>query len=360
MTPSYWTNRKVAVTGHTGFKGGWLVLLLEQFGAKVMGFALDPPTTPSLYELANVGRAIDSVIGDIRDYAALKLAIDRFEPEIVFHLAAQPIVRLSYDQPIDTYGTNVLGTVHVLEAARSTPSVRVIVNVTSDKCYENREWLWGYRENEPMGGYDPYSSSKGCAELVTSTYIRCYCQSPEHPERGPALASARAGNVIGGGDWATDRLVPDIVRSFLAGREVLIRAPKAVRPWQHVLEPLSGYLQLAERLAGNGARYAGGWNFGPPSEAVADVATIAERIRAIWGEPRRWVDASDPRAVHEARLLQLDSTKARMELGWSPRWSLDEALEATVRWYQLARDETSARNITRRQIEAYLSAPPRK
>lgn len=352
MNDRFWRGKKVFVTGHTGFKGSWLMLWLNSLGADACGFALDPPSNPSLFARADVANHCKSVHGDVRDLGAVGAAMNAFKPEIVIHMAAQALVRSSYEDPVTTYATNVLGTVNVLEAARQCRSVAAIVNVTSDKCYENREWVWGYRENDPMGGHDPYSSSKGCAELVGSAYARSYFCNPD----GPCLASARAGNVIGGGDWALDRLVPDMMRGFLRNEDVQIRRPEAVRPWQHVLEPLSGYLLLAEKLIAGGHAFVGGWNFGPSQSSVQPVRLVADEICALWGAPRRWIDASDPAAVHEARLLQLDSTKARVELGWRPRWSFKEALAATVDWYQEADRVSDVAELTLRQI-AQFTAP---
>lgn len=352
MTPAFWRGKRVFLTGHTGFKGSWLTLWLSSMGAVVRGYALAPPTNPSLFELSGAGEVCESVIADLRDAARLDRELVAFQPDIVIHMAAQPLVRLSYREPVETFSTNVLGAVHLFEAARKSSTVRVIVNVTSDKCYENREWVWGYRENDPMGGSDPYSASKGCAELVTTSYARSFFSTPG----GTVLGSGRAGNVIGGGDWAEDRLIPDIIRAFGEGREVEIRRPDSVRPWQHVLEPLSGYLLLAERLWQGGHAFAGGWNFGPSPDAVQPVRTIADRIVTIWQEPRRWIDRSNPADVHEARLLQLDSTKARVDLGWSPRWRFDEALTATVDWYQKQRAGASARELCLQQIAEFQRA----
>ena len=272
----FWRGRRVFLTGHTGFKGGWLALWLQRLGADVTGYALDPPTTPSLFAVARVGAGMRSIINDIRDAETLAQAMREAQPEIVIHMAAQPLVRYSYQAPVETYATNVMGTVHLLEAVRQTDSVRAVVNVTSDKCYENREWVWGYRENEPMGGYDPYSNSKGCAELVTAAYRNSYFNPAQYSQHGVALASARAGNVIGGGDWAEDRLIPDILRAIAAGEAVNIRSPHAIRPWQHVLEPLSGYLLLAQRLIEDGPAHAEGWNFGPSEEDARPVQWIVE------------------------------------------------------------------------------------
>lgn len=353
MTPTFWANRKVFLTGHTGFKGAWLTIWLNGLGASVRGFALPPPTAPSLYALAELDALCDSVIGDVRDAVALEAAMTDFEPDVVIHMAAQSLVRPSYVNPVETYATNVMGTVHVLEAARKCRNLKAIVNVTSDKCYENREWVWGYRECDAFGGHDPYSSSKGAAEIVAGAYGRSFF----HEKGGPTLASARAGNVIGGGDWATDRLVPDIVRAFAAGEEVSIRQPRSVRPWQHVLEPLSGYLLLTQKAVETGQAVAGGWNFGPTPDAVQTVGAVADRAAAIWGQGRSWKDTSDPGALHEAKLLQLDSTKARVQLGWKSRWSFDEALSATIDWYRRREDGADARRLCEGQIAAYSRSP---
>lgn len=352
MTPSFWSGRRVFVTGHTGFKGSWLTLWLHSLGAEICGYALEPPTSPSLFESADVTSLCQSMIGDVRDFARLSAAIRGFRPEIVIHMAAQALVRASYAQPIETYSTNVMGTVHVLEAARQCSNIAAIVNVTSDKCYENREWVWGYRENDPMGGHDPYSSSKGCAELVASAYGRSFFYMPE----GPRLASARAGNVIGGGDWATDRLVPDIIRGIMQNTAISIRRPDSVRPWQHVLEPLSGYLLLAEKLVTQGQSVSGAWNFGPSQASVQTVRVVADQICSLWHSSSSWIDASEPNAVHEARLLQLDSTKAHIDLGWVPRWAFTDAIRETVEWYQCASHGEDVKSLCFKQIANYTGA----
>lgn len=348
---SPWAGRRVLVTGDTGFKGSWLNLWLHALGAKVTGFALPPPTTPSLFAAARIDELIHHVEGDVRDLAALQRTIAEARPEAIFHLAAQPLVRLSYEQPVETYATNVMGTVHLLEAARRVDSVRAIVCVTSDKCYENREWIWPYRESDPMGGHDPYSSSKGCAELVVSAWRNSY-----FPSEGPALASVRAGNVIGGGDWAVDRLVPDLVRAFEAGASPLIRSPDAVRPWQHVLEALGGYLLLAERLLAGERGFADAWNFGPSDDDARPVSWIVERMRAAWGgEAGDALPDTGPQP-HEAGLLRLDCSKARAALGWSPALRLEEALEWIVEWHKaVAASDGDARAISLAQIEAYAT-----
>lgn len=347
LNPAFWKNRRVLLTGHTGFKGSWLSLWLQSMGAQVVGYALTPPTHPSLFDIAQVGQGMTSVIGDIRDLAKLQAVFAEHSPEIVIHMAAQPLVRYSYQNPVETYATNVMGTVHVLEAVRSTPGVKAVLNVTTDKCYENREWVWGYREDEPMGGHDPYSNSKGCAELVTSAYRRSFLQ-----EKGIALASARAGNVIGGGDWAADRLIPDILRAFEQNQPVTIRNPCAVRPWQHVLEPLSGYLTLAERLYTDGQAFAEGWNFGPQDDDARPVQWIVERMVAGWGRGASWQPdgGSHP---HEASYLKLDTSKARAKLGWQPCWNLTHSLDKIIEWHQAFSQNPDMRKITLNQIAEY-------
>ena len=343
---NFFHGKKVFITGHTGFKGSWLCLWLSKLGAHVTGYALDPPTTPSLFELARVGELIESHIADVRNAAALADAMLQAQPEIVIHMAAQPLVRDSYKIPVETYAVNVMGTVHLLEAVRRCPSVKAVVNVTTDKCYENREWAWGYRENEPMGGFDPYSSSKGCSELVTAAYRNSYFQ------HSVALATARAGNVIGGGDWATDRLIPDCISALLADEPVQIRNPHAIRPWQHVLEPLSGYLILAQRLYESGAEYAEGWNFGPGDDDAKPVELIVDRMCKLWGNGARYeIDAGDH--PHEAHYLKLDCSKARMCLGWQPRWNLEKALNNIIEWTNVYRSAGDLRRCCLEQIDSY-------
>ena len=347
MSPGFWRGRRVLVTGHTGFKGAWLSLWLQALGAEVTGFALAPPTEPSLFELANVASGMHSTLGDVRDPAAVQAALDQARPEVLVHMAAQSLVRQSYADPVGTYATNVMGTVNVLDAARRCPSLRAVLVVTSDKCYENREWAWGYRENEPMGGHDPYSNSKGCAELVTEAYRRSFLQAG-----GVAVASARAGNVIGGGDWAKDRLVPDAFAAFSAGRPLVIRHPHAVRPWQHVLEPLSGYLALCERLHEGGADVAEGWNFGPHPEDARPVAWVAQALADLWGDGAQ-VATDAGQHAHEAYTLKLDTSKAQSRLNWRPRLRLGHALEQTVRWAKAHAAGVPMRELTCAQIEEF-------
>jgi CDP-glucose 4,6-dehydratase len=352
VSPSFWKTKKVLVTGHTGFKGGWLSLWLQHMGASIAGYALPAPTVPSLYEVGRVSEGMASITGDIRNLDGLLAVVAEHKPEIVFHLAAQPLVRYSYLNPIETYSTNVLGTVHIFEAVRRTLGVRVVVNVTSDKCYENREWIWGYREGDPLGGSDPYSNSKGCAEMVTNAYRRSFFAPAEIERHGVALASVRAGNVIGGGDWAADRLVPDIMRAFLAGEPAQIRRPEAIRPWQHVLEPVSGYLLLAQRLWDSGAAFASAWNFGPDLSDAKPVSWIADRLSNEWAGAARWT--SQPgKHVHEAQQLMLDCSKARLRLGWRPRWTLERALTAVVEWFRAYQTGLDLREVTLAQIDAY-------
>ena len=353
VSGEFWRGKRVLITGHTGFKGGWLALWLSSLGAKVSGYALAPETQPSLFEIARLGSAgIDHRLGDIRDLAALQAAVKESRPEVLFHLAAQSLVRRSYLEPIETYATNVLGTAHVLEAVRREPSAQVVVIATSDKCYENRERDDGYVETEPMGGRDPYSSSKGCAELVTAAYRASYFDPLRHAEHGVAVATVRAGNVIGGGDWSTDRLIPDVFRAAVAKSPVRIRSPASVRPWQHVLEPLGGYLLLAERLWSEGARYSQAWNFGPADRDARPVAELMDRLVGLWGDGLRWeTDAgSHP---HEAAQLRLNSAKARKQLGWRPRLDLDQALGWTVDWYKASLRGEDMRALTAGQIAKY-------
>lgn len=350
---AFWDAKRVFLTGHTGFKGSWLSLWLQQCGAKVTGFALAPPTTPSLFEAAQVAEGMKSVIGDIRDGSFLSLAMQDADPDIVIHMAAQPLVRRSYIDPIETYATNVMGTANLLEAVRNVSSVRAVVIVTTDKCYENKEWFWGYRENEPMGGFDPYSSSKACAELLTSAYRNSYFNVSKYDQHKVALATARAGNVIGGGDWADDRLIPDIMRSIQIGQSVKIRNPDAIRPWQHVLEPLSGYLLLAEKLYKEGAIFSEAFNFGPNDEDAKPVQWVVDQITECWGNASWHIDKdSHP---HEAHHLKLDCSKAKSQLGWTPKWNLSQALENIVSWHKAYNERQDMRAFSLQQLSHYLS-----
>ncbi|WP_245546654.1 CDP-glucose 4,6-dehydratase [Leeia oryzae] len=352
---SFWSGKKVFVTGHTGFKGGWLSIWLQMLGADVTGYALQAPTNPSIFETARVATGMHSIIGDIRDLACLQQAISDSKPEIILHLAAQPLVRYSYANPVETYATNVMGSVHLLESVRNCSSVRAVVMVTSDKCYENREWLWGYRENEAMGGYDPYSNSKGCAELVTSAYRQSFFNPEQYDQHGIAIASARAGNVIGGGDWANDRLIPDILKTLDTGHEVLIRSPHAIRPWQHVLEPLAGYLMLAEKLYTEGVHFAEAWNFGPDDQDMCSVGALVKQLQPLFGDRLDIALAQTPPALHEAGLLRLDSTKARTQLGWRPRWRMKEAVQQIHGWHTAWLAGNDMRTVTEAQIQAYMT-----
>jgi CDP-glucose 4,6-dehydratase len=353
VTPEFWRGRRVLVTGHTGFKGSWLALWLAAMGAEVTGLSDGVPTQPSLFELARLGDDVHTIRADVRDADAVRLAVAKARPEVVLHLAAQPLVRQSFRAPRETYEINVMGTVNVLEAVRLVPGVRGVVNVTSDKCYENREWDWAYRENDPVGGHDPYSSSKGASELITSAYRRSFFADDD----GPRVASARAGNVIGGGDWGADRLIPDVMRAALAGAPVEIRNPGATRPWQHVLNPLSGYLLLAERLCSDPAA-AVAWNFGPAEGDVRPVGWIVERLDALWPGGLRW-QRDGGEHPHEARYLKVDSARARARLGWSPAWDLEQALASTVEWYAALRDGADMRAVSVGQLRAFEADTPR-
>lgn len=352
MNREFWKGKRIFLTGHTGFKGSWLTVWLTKLGAEVTGYALPPPTDPSLFNLANVSNGINSVTGNVKDLQALQKAVKDFRPDIILHMAAQALVRKSYEEPVDTYATNVMGTVNILEAARHCDSVRVILNVTSDKCYENNEWPWGYREIEPMGGYDTYSSSKGCAELVTSAYRKSFFPIDRYQEHNVAIASARAGNVIGGGDWAEDRLVPDIMNTISSGNPVIIRSPNAIRPWQHVLEPLRGYLMLIEKLWESGPQYAEGWNFGPNDDDAKPVEWIVNKLTTLWGNNASWKLDTDFNP-HEAQYLKLDCSKARSLLGYVPKLRLADTLYWIVEWYRAYQDNGDIRVVTESQIEKY-------
>lgn len=348
MKASFWAGKRVLITGHTGFKGSWLAFWLKHVEAEVCGYALAPDSQPNLYENLGLETEIDSVVGDIRNLPDFEKTLNAFQPEIIFHLAAQSLVRKSYREPVETYTTNVLGTVNVLDAARRSDSVKAIVIITTDKVYENKEWHWAYRENERLGGFDPYSNSKACAELAVSAYRNSFFAESE-----TLIATARAGNVIGGGDWSEDRLLPDVYRSLIFGDKLEIRNPASVRPWQHALEPLNGYLMLAEKLCAGEKRFADAWNFGPSDEDSREVGWILDGIRRVWDEPVNWKIA-DGRQLHEARLLKLDSAKAKNELQWLPKLSLREALDLTMEWYRDFKNKRDLRATTRRQIEFYM------
>jgi CDP-glucose 4,6-dehydratase len=352
MKQAFWKDKRVLITGHTGFKGSWLSLCLQNKGARVIGYALQPPTEPSLFESAKVAEGMASVVGDVRDLDALRQCLAEHEPEIVIHMAAQALVRPSYDDPIETFSTNVMGTANILESIRKSNTVKSAVMITSDKCYENKEWMWGYRETDPMGGHDPYSSSKGCAELVSSAYIRSFFSPGQDKKTKAMVSTARAGNVIGGGDWSKDRLIPDIMAAIFKGKPVVIRSPHAIRPWQHVLEPLRGYLMLAEKLYHDGNEYTGAWNFGPDDHDARPVSWIVDALTQNWGEGVNWVlDANEH--PHEAAYLKLDCTKAKQFLGWWPVVKLPAALNWIVEWYRCLRNGDDMRQRTLDQINRY-------
>ncbi|WP_261301685.1 CDP-glucose 4,6-dehydratase [Paenibacillus andongensis] len=356
----FWNGRNVFITGNTGFKGAWLSIWLHRLGSRVTGYALEPDNEWSLFRQSKLDRHIPTVFGDVRDYEKLKRAIGQVEPEIVIHMAAQPIVRESYRDPVGTYSTNVMGTIHLLEAVREVnarkKSIHAILNVTTDKCYENREWMWGYRENEPLGGYDPYSSSKACSELATSAY-RCSFFPPErYAEHGVAVATARSGNVIGGGDWAADRLIPDCVRAIISGQPLKLRYPEAVRPWQHVLDPLYGYMLLAERLVKEGPEFAEAWNFGPRDDDMRTVEWMAGHFCKTWGGGASYGLPADRPELHENQLLRLDCSKATGRLGWHPRWNAGQTIDKVVEWTKQYMQREDPYDICLRQIDQHFIA----
>jgi CDP-glucose 4,6-dehydratase len=355
MDTAFWKNRRVFITGHTGFKGSWLCLILGAFGAKVTGYAQKPPTDPNLFEICTVGSAAKTVFSDIRDLKTLKKSLISASPEIVIHMAAQALVTESYADPVETYSINVMGTANILEGVRDCKSARAVINVTTDKCYENKERIWSYRENEPLGGFDPYSSSKACSELVTAAYRNSFFNPEAYKTHKVALASARAGNVIGGGDWAKDRLIPDCIRAVVKKEKVIIRNPTAVRPWQHVFEPLTGYLMLAEKLYEKGPLFGEAWNFGPNEYDPKPVAWIANKISTQFGASLASQNNTKKKGLHEASTLRLDSIKAQQVLGWHPRWSLEKAIDRTMTWYKAYMDGQDMRKICDQQIEEYLS-----
>jgi len=352
---NFWHGKKVFLTGHTGFKGSWLCLWLAASGANITGYALQPPTQPNMYDLCNISKLVTSITGDVRDLDYLTKSLSAAQPEIVIHMAAQPLVRNSYKNPVETYDVNVMGTVHLLEAVRHCNSVKAVVNVTTDKCYENQEWVWGYRENEPLGGYDPYSNSKACSELVTAAYRNSFFNPGEYAKHGVAVASARAGNVIGGGDWAADRLIPDCIRALLGNEKIIIRNPDAIRPWQHVLEPLSGYLRLAEKLYEEGPGFAESWNFGPNDDDAKPVEWIVKKLCELWG--RAAVYEVDQRLQpHESHYLKLDCAKAKSSLNWQPRWNLEYALTKIIEWLKAYQQQAAMQHVCLRQIQEYANS----
>ncbi|WP_155323159.1 CDP-glucose 4,6-dehydratase [Desulfosarcina ovata] len=352
MDPIFWKDKSILITGHTGFKGGWLSLWLSILDANVIGFSLQPPTNPSFFDACGLSQRITSINGDVRDIDSLKTVCEESKPEVLVHMAAQPIVRQSYEDPIETYATNVMGTVNVLETARQCESIKVVLIITSDKCYENREWPWGYREIDPMGGFDPYSCSKGCAELITASYRQSFFADISCTQHAVAVASARAGNVIGGGDWGKDRLIPDIFKSVAAGTPLQIRSPEAIRPWQHVLDPLHGYLRLIERLYNEGNTFSDGWNFGPFDSNCQTVAWILLELKQSLGDRLQWVQDKGPHP-HEAHFLKLDCSKAHQRLNWRPKLDLATALQWTAEWYQGFERGDDILALSEKQIERF-------
>ena len=352
MNQDFWKDKKVFLTGHTGFKGGWISLWLNMMGARVKGYALEPPIKNNLFDISNIGDITDSEINDIREYETLHKSFEQFNPEIVFHMAAQPLVRESYRDPVKTYSINVMGTVNLFEAVRECKSVKTVINATTDKCYESREWMWGYRENDSMGGNDPCSSSKGCAELITNAYLRSYFDTDNYKEHGVSLASARSGNVIGGGDWAEGSLVPDCMRSLAENKPIVISFPDAVHPWQHIADLLYGYFLLTQRLYQDGSEFASGWNFGPNYEETKPVRWVVEQLTEMWGYRDSWV-AEQGNKPYEADFLKLDCSKAKSILGWYPQCGLNVSLKKTVEWYKALRDQQNMLNFTIEQIRSY-------
>tara|TARA_Y100001934_G_scaffold283135_1_gene400707 strand:- start:2068 stop:3150 length:1083 start_codon:yes stop_codon:yes gene_type:complete len=352
VNSSFWENKKVLVTGNTGFKGSWLSLWLQKLKAEVIGFALKPCTNPSMFEVAKVSQGMTSIEGDIRNFDHIASVVKEYKPEIIFHLAAQPLVLRSYRYPLETYSTNVMGTAHLFESVRLSESVRVIINVTSDKCYENRESNSGYREIDPLGGFDPYSSSKGCSELITSAYRNSFFNPKKYKEHGVALASVRAGNIIGGGDWSENRIVSDIMRAWFARDTLVVRSPDAIRPWQHVLDPLLGYVILAQNLWDHGTKFSGSWNFGSDAVDCRPVSWIVEKTAELWGECPSWKIEGNP-FFHETKTLKLDSTKAKDRLNWYAKWNLETTLDKTVDWFKCYKNNQNMQEVTLKQIDEH-------
>lgn len=359
INPAFWKDKKVFVTGHTGFKGAWLSLWLHDLGAKVTGYALSPPTNPSIFASAQISSLVDSIIDDVRSKDSVQKAMSQAKPDIIIHMAAQPLVRLSYQFPVETYEINVMGTVNVMEAARyciqNGMNIKAIINVTTDKCYENQEWVWGYREKDALGGYDPYSNSKACSELVTASYRASFFHPDHYEEHGVSIASARAGNVIGGGDWAADRLIPDSIRALDKEKKIVIRHPDAIRPWQHVLEPLKGYLMLAEKMWENGRDYAQSWNFGPDDQDAKSVEWIVRQLCERWGPGARYETERAAAHLHEAQYLKLDCSKAKSKLGWKPQWTLEQTLDSIVAWHTAFGQKQDVRTICLEQIKQFMA-----
>lgn len=344
-------DKTVLITGHTGFKGAWLAIWLNELGANVIGYSLDPEGEKNLFVLSKLNKKIIDIRGDIRDYEKLKSVFDQYNPEIVFHLAAQSIVKYSYDHPVYTYEVNVMGTMNVLEAIRKSDTAKVGIMVTSDKCYENKEWVWGYRENDAMGGHDPYSSSKGCCELLTSSYRNSYFPVENFEKHGKVIASVRAGNVIGGGDWSLNRIIPDSIRALESNQDIVIRSPKSIRPWQHVIEPLGGYITLAGKIIEDGPLFSTAWNFGPETHSIITVEDLVNKVLIHW-ESGRWVPEHKNSTLHEAKLLSLDISKVKYELNWNPRWDIDITVEKTIEWYKKYK-QTNVYNLCVKQINEY-------